>query len=214
MVEGVIFMNTLSKIELDEKLTNGKKTRAVTEEEAMTIINIFKNGIKYKDEETGKNVTIRPNTRIATILQIQMTLGFRIQDILRLKLSTFEGNRIAFKEMKTKKMQYRDINPIFVKKLEKYCNENNIEKDDFIFNIQVRTVQLALEKVTKYLNLKHISTHSFRKFFAMKVYKENGNDIELVRSFLNHSSIAITQNYLNSAQEQIDDYSVKLDFLS
>lgn len=206
-------MSSLSKIELDEKLTEGKKTRAVTEEEAVTIINIFKNGIKYTDKETGKSVTIRPNARIATILQIQMTLGFRIQDVLRLKLSTFDGNRIAFKEMKTRKVQYRNINPAFVKKLARYCNQNNIGKDEFIFNIQVRTVQLALEKVSKYLNLKHVGTHSFRKFFAMKVYKENGNDIELVRSFLNHSSITVTQNYLNLEQEKMDDYSITLDFL-
>ena len=38
----------------------------------------------------------------------------------------------------------------------------------------------------------------------MHVYKLSGNDIELTRKFLNHSSVTTTQRYLGVEEEDID----------
>ncbi|AAK80757.1 site-specific recombinase XerD [Clostridium acetobutylicum] len=62
-----------------------------------------------------------------------------------------------------------------------------------MFNrLSVRAIQKALKIVTDYLGLEYISTHSFRKLYAVTAYEANGNNIELVKELLNHTSIATT----------------------
>ncbi|MDO4983721.1 MAG: tyrosine-type recombinase/integrase [Eubacteriales bacterium] len=49
-----------------------------------------------------------------------------------------------------------------------------------------------------------ISTHSFRKWYATEIYKNNGYDITLVQRLLQHSSSAITQRYIGIEPERIE----------
>ena len=49
-----------------------------------------------------------------------------------------------------------------------------------------------------------ISTHSFRKWYATEIYKNNGYDITLVQRLLQHSSAAITQRYIGIEPERIE----------
>ena len=75
---------------------------------------------------------------------------------------------------------------------------NNISTDATIFPITERTVQKYLQKVVDYLGYgDSIGTHSFRKFFATEIYKNNNYDIVLVQKLLQHSSVATTQRYIN-----------------
>ncbi|KIR01134.1 Phage integrase [Lachnospiraceae bacterium TWA4] len=55
------------------------------------------------------------------------------------------------------------------------------------------------------MNLSGIGTHSFRKYFATSIYLENGYNIELVRTLLQHSSSQITQKYIGIGQKDIED---------
>ena len=76
--------------------------------------------------------------------------------------------------------------------------ENNIPADAVIFPITERAVQKHLQKVVDYLGYgDSIGTHSFRKFFATEIYKNNNYDIVLVQKLLQHSSVATTQRYIN-----------------
>ena len=52
-----------------------------------------------------------------------------------------------------------------------------------------------------------ISTHSFRKLYAMKMYEASGHDIHLVSKLLQHSSIACTQRYLGLVEDDLKDFS-------
>lgn len=49
-----------------------------------------------------------------------------------------------------------------------------------------------------------IGTHSFRKMFATKCYEASGNDIELVRRLLQHSSVAVTRRYIGISDEKVE----------
>jgi site-specific recombinase XerD len=69
----------------------------------------------------------------------------------------------------------------------------------------VRAVQKQLKRAADYLGLSGISTHSFRKYFATSIYLENGYNIELVRTLLQHSSAAITQKYIGIGTKDMED---------
>lgn len=61
--------------------------------------------------------------------------------------------------------------------------------------------------VCDYLGLadQNIGTHSFRKYFATTIYKDNGYDIALVQRLLQHSSAAITQRYIGIEPQRIEE---------
>ena len=76
--------------------------------------------------------------------------------------------------------------------------ENELGNDDYLFEYTERNIQKKLKQIADYLgdDYKDISTHSFRKCAAMRIYRNSGNNIELTRKYLNHSSISVTQKYL------------------
>ncbi len=69
---------------------------------------------------------------------------------------------------------------------------------------QTELCKKQLKIVCDYLGYDNISTHSFRKFYATEIYKNNDCDIELVRHLLQHSSTAITQRYIGIQPPKIE----------
>ena len=55
-----------------------------------------------------------------------------------------------------------------------------------------------------YLDIPGISTHSFRKYYATEIYRNNGYNIALVQHLLQHSSAAVTQRYIGIQQREIE----------
>ena len=180
-------------------------TRPLEIEEYTKIMELLDNGFKYVVE--GKEKVFRPNIQIALILRLQANMGLRIGDTLNLKLSSFKGNKLEVREEKTDKLQYREVNPAITNMIMEYALENNIKKDDKLFNITTRAVQKQLKIVCDYLELENISTHSFRKLYATIRYEESNNNIYLVKELLNHSSIATTQKYIRVSQKEINKAS-------
>ena len=149
----------------------------------------------------------RSNDRIATALVLEANLGLRIEDILRLRLQDiiFDGGRyrLDLTEHKTKKKRVFTVPEAIYDHINAYASRHDIKKNERLFPIQERTVQKYLMKVVDYLGYDkdHIGTHSFRKFFATEIYKDNGYDIALVQQLLQHSSIAITQRYIGISSQ-------------
>ncbi|MGL4450236.1 MAG: tyrosine-type recombinase/integrase [Sarcina sp.] len=201
-----------SRDDIDKELSESQATRPLTNEEFDKIISILQYGIKFEDRHGSKR-HIKPNRQVALILSVQATIGFRINDILRMKLRDIRGNKISFIEQKTKKLQYRQVNINFIEALQDYADELNLGLNDYLFNITSRNISMILKRVTDYLGYNYIGTHSFRKFYAVNAYKASNNNLELVRSLLNHSSVSITQRYINVDQEKIDEYSASVNML-
>lgn len=167
-----------------------KTTVALTKEQFENIIHTLKEG----------GLNFRPNERVATALTLEANLGIRISDILKLKLNDFKqsGERyyIDIVEQKTGKVRKFTVPTEVYRYMKLYCLENNIEPDERMFPITERNVQKQLRKACDYCEYKNISTHSFRKFFATEIYKNNGYDIMLVKHLLQHSSASTTQRYI------------------
>ena len=152
--------------------------------------------------------TLRPNDRIATALVLEGNLGLRVGDIVRLRPCDIvaDGNRhrLSVVEQKTGKKRFFTVPHVIYQYIENYCKRNEIGKNDLMFPVTTRAVQKHLEVVCDYLGYDGIGTHSFRKWYATEIYRNNGYDIALVQRLLQHSSAAITQRYIGIEPQRIE----------
>ena len=166
-----------------------KKTTALTTEQYKNIITSMKEGSGF----------FRPNERVATALVLEGNLGLRISDIVKLRPCDIVNDggrfRLSIVEQKTGKQRVFTV-PLVLR--------NGIKHSDLIFPITTREVQKVLARVCDYLGYEGISTHSFRKWYATEIYKNNGYDIALVQRLLQHSSAAVTQRYIGIEPQRIE----------
>ena len=88
--------------------------------------------------------------------------------------------------------------------MENYCLRNSIARDALMFPVTTRAIQKQLALVCAYLGYTGISTHSFRKWYATEIYRNNGYDIALVQRLLQHSSTSVTQRYIGIEPQRIE----------
>lgn len=110
-------------------------------------------------------------------------------------------------EQKTKKVRVFTVPLDVYSFIQEYVYANNISKDAKLFDISERQVERHLNKVfTKMtLPLRSYGSHSYRKFFATKVYIDNNYDIKLVQTLLQHSSPSTTATYIGISQKNVED---------
>lgn len=187
-------------------------TRPLEFEEYKAIIKLMMNGFVYSDN-LNVDKLFRPNIPIALALQLQSTLGLRIGDVLKLKVSNLKNGKLELREDKTDKLQYREINPEVYNYILDYALENKLGKDQQLFKIGVRAVQKQLKIVTKYLGLENIATHSFRKMYAVAIYENSDSNIYLLKELLNHTNLSTTQRYIRVSQQELDKASKEINFI-
>ena len=183
-----------------------KKTRALTYDQYKMIITTLREGF----------LDCKPNIRIATALTLEANLGIRISDVLSLRLANIvrDGDRwrLDIIEQKTGKQRTFTVPEKIYGYIMQYCYDNSIGKTDLIFHrtnnphvpITERAVQKQLKLACDYLGYEGISTHSFRKFFATEIYRNNDFNIALVQQLLQHSSPAVTQRYIGIDSKAIE----------
>ena len=150
----------------------------------------------------------RPNERVATALVLEGNLGLRVSDIVRLRpcdiIRDGERYRLEIIEQKTGKRRVFTVPLVIAQYIENYCLRHQISNTTRIFPITERTVQRQLQLVCDHLGYNGISTHSFRKWYATEIYRNNGYDIALVQRLLQHSSATVTQRYIGIEPKRIE----------
>lgn len=180
-----------------------KKTVALDAEQYKQIISTIQSGFTVND------YTFKPNNRLASLLVVQANLGLRLSDIVSLTLSDIvrDGNRYRLDiiEQKTQKKRTFTVVPDLYTYLLEYATNNKISKQARLFPVTERAVQKQLKTVCDHLGYENISTHSFRKFYATEIYKNNDFDIILVQHLLQHSSASITQRYIGIQSAKVEE---------
>lgn len=180
-----------------------KKTVALDKEQYQQIISAIQQGFV-----TNSGYTFKPNNRLSTLLVLQANLGLRLSDILHLHICDIVRDagryRLDIVEQKTNKSRTFTVIPELYSYILQYATDNGINSKAKLFDITERAVQKQLKIVCDYLGLDNISTHSFRKFYATEIYKNNDCDIELVRHLLQHSSTAVTQRYIGIQPAKVE----------
>lgn len=183
-------------------------TRALEEKEYKKIIQLILNGFVIEGKKR-----VEPNAQVAIALQLQANLGLRIGDVLQLKPCNFKNGKLETIEEKTGKLQYRTVNKNVYSFIKEYISTKKLNADDNLFSVKVKNVQKILRKVTAFLNLENISTHSFRKMYATKIYEESNFNLELVKKALNHADLTSTQKYINVNQQAVNEVCGRINYL-
>lgn len=182
-----------------------KRCVALTDEQYQRCIELLRNGFRT---QAG---VVHGNQRIATIGILQATLGLRVGDILRLTLESFvkDGGRykLDIVEQKTGKLRNFAIPVEVYSFVQEYAIQNGISNKAKLFDISERQVQRHLNKVFEKMELpvQSYGSHSFRKYFATRIYMDNEFNVELVRLLLQHSSVAVTQRYIGINQRTVEE---------
>lgn len=147
--------------------------------------------------------------------------GMNTADIARLKFSNIKGEELVFVRQKTKGKQDEDplkvpITESMKTVIEKHGNRS-IGHDDYIFPIlkhsmNEREIYYAIKQFTKQLNkymgqiagelkIGHLTSYSARHSWAT-IAKNSGTSTEYIKEALGHSSVAVTEKYLKSFEEE------------
>ena len=159
-----------------------------------------------------------------TIFQVGKATLLRVSDVISLKKSdVFDEDGQIMKnayivDKKTKKQNTLYLRPVendllvYQNWLMKYQMNNpdmKVYDSEWLFpsfsnphnHISGHTYYEIMSKVGGLLGLNYLGTHTMRKTGAYRVYEQSNHNIGLVMKLLNHSSEAVTLNYLGLDQE-------------
>jgi integrase len=179
---------------------------------------------------------IRPRDR--SLLTCQLFTGFRISEILSLTIGHIsENGRIREKMGLSPRFlkggygntRWIPICPELRRALEGYLStrDDRQKTDAPLFpsreagasGVARSLGRSAAEKLIKAQLIaiaegdhQGLSTHSLRKTWARELYERSGHDILLVRDGLGHSSVDITQRYLATNRDRLDELILRGDW--
>lgn len=179
-------------------------------------------------EDTLLN-NFRAGRRNYTIFQVGKATLLRVSDVLRLKQSDVfddygEIKRNAFiKDKKTGKRNTLYLRPVTDDLIEykKWLIKNDyFQSTEWLFPstrnssryLGERPYYRIMQKVGELLDISYLGTHTMRKTGAYRVYVQSHHNIGLVMKLLNHSSEAVTLNYLGLDQESREHILDSIDF--
>jgi site-specific recombinase XerD len=164
------------------------------------------------------------------LIQLFVFTGRRRAEIARLVWSDFRpGGEMGAMEYhytgKGGKVGWRELPPVCWKAIEQYLKADNrldtMKPDSPIFvghtacakrlarvesgneALSERSINHLLDQAAKRAGLDHVKPHMLRHT-ASKLRRKAGDSLEQVSSMLDHSSLAITQIYLNSLEAKTD----------
>ena len=157
-----------------------------------------------------KNILLKQDYRDYLLFTIGINTGFRISDLLRLKVKDVKNRtHIEIEEKKTGKYKKQVINSM-KKDIDKYISTMNEEeylfKSQKGYNKPISRVQAyrVIKKAAKKIGIKKIGTHTLRKTFGYHHYKRN-KDVAMLQKLFNHSSPSITLDYIGITQDEQDE---------
>lgn len=170
-----------------------------------------------------------------TIFQVGKATLLRVSDVISLKKSdVFDEDGQIMKnayivDKKTKKQNTLYLRPVendlliyqnWLMRFQMNHPELRVYDSEWLFpsfehpdkHISAHTYYGIMSKVGDLLGLNYLGTHTMRKTGAYRVYEQSNHNIGLVMKLLNHSSEAVTLNYLGLDQESRERILDSIDF--
>lgn len=171
----------------------------------------------------------KAGVRNYTIFQVGKATLLRVSDVLRLRQEDIydeygEVKRNAFiKDKKTGKQNTLYLKPVRedLSNYRKWLIEKNYyQSTPWLFpstrtpqkHIDERNYYDIMHKTGDMLDIPYLGTHTMRKTGAYRVYVQSNYNIGFVMKLLNHSSEAVTLNYLGLDQKTTENLLDKIDF--
>ena len=172
-----------------------------------------------EDIESIKNL-LKDNPRDYLLFVMGINNGLRTGDLLKLRNEMFKNaeinQKIPIKEEKTGKPQEIVINSSVKDALDGYFAKFDGEYE-YLFQstrgfwpISVPVVNRMIKNWCKKVGLKgNFGSHTLRKTFGYVLRRHHKVPWELISKRYNHSSPAVTRNYLGIQDEEVNDIILK-----
>lgn len=176
----------------------------------MSFIAWFSN--RYEMARTEKKRYIYDRDRM--IVLTALYTAFRAEDLLQLQVFQVVKGKVDIKENKTGKNQFFTLPTEYVMEVNAYIRRNNLQENDYLFKstkggvieaVTRQRIDRVIQQATKETKIPFtIGMHGLRKTFGYCCIAEWGYSTEDVRIFLNHSSSATTEHYIEWSYDDID----------
>lgn len=165
-----------------------------------------------------QDITQLLSIRDATLVILGYRLGYRISELLSIKVSdcfqhgiirnvlTVQRSKMKGKRVSRSVPLHNDAKQA-IERLVKYYG---LSQDDYLFRsrqgvLSVRQANRIINETVKALELQgKISSHSLRKSFANRVFIASGKDLMITRDALGHSNVSSTSHYLQSEEAEVN----------
>ncbi len=172
-------------------------------------------------EEVIKLFDATPTKKSKLMLQFIYACGFRISELINLKVDDLDFNEMIghVRKAKGKKDRIFNIPKFLAKKLEKQCKKQQENNQEFLFTgpkgrLTDRNLQKIVRIVAKKTGInKKVSPHTLRHSFATHLL-ENGVDIRKIQELLGHADLSTTQIYTHISTEELKKIPSPIDSLT
>ena len=161
--------------------------------------------------------------RVWVMTNFLLSTGIRQHSLISIKIKDidFDAEVVHVNITKNRKPLIIPLNPDIIKILKEYLKYRKGGKDDYLFcNVYGKplvrsTVYSSFHEYNRQRGIQKTGIHRYRHTFAKKWVLLGGNVVTLQR-ILGHSSLAITQNYLNllvsDMKKDIDQFNILREF--
>lgn len=142
--------------------------------------------------------------RTWVIICFLLNCGCRAATIRNIKIKDidFDGGMVVFRHNKNGKVQYAPMCNELQKTLKEYLRYRGGGAEDWLFpsqdngQITESGLRSSVERYNKARGVQKTSIHLFRHYFA-KTYIQSGGDCFRLQKILGHSSLEMTEHYVN-----------------
>ena len=170
-------------------------------------------------EEIQRMITSTPNVKHRAMLSLMYSSGLRRMELLQLKPSDIDSERMLLKvkQGKGRKDRYTILSPKALDLLRLHYKLNRPKT--YLFEptgrtnkkISETTVQHIVKQCSERAKItKNVSPHTLRHSFATHLL-EKGVNLKIIQQFLGHSSIRTTEKYLHISNFNPSNVSSPLD---
>jgi site-specific recombinase XerD len=173
-------------------------------------------------EELVRLFLVLRNRKHRAILMTAYSGGLRISEIIRLKLTDIDVNRmmIRIEKGKGEKDRYTILSPRLLQELRSYIGAYHPKVWLFPSNIACKgqlcrhTLDLIFRQAKEKAGItKNVSFHSLRHAFATHLL-EAGVDLRTIQILMGHSSITSTAMYIHVTRKNLNSVRSPLDLLN
>lgn len=178
--------------------------------------------LKLSENTLHSRINALSNKKHKAMLFTAYSAGLRVSEIVRLKLTDIDSERmlIFIENAKGKKDRYVNLSPVLLDILRVYFKQYSPRPKVYLFESEqtgdaypIRTVQQIFSNAKRDAGiLKDVGIHSLRHSFATHLL-DKGTDIRYIKDLLGHFDIRTTERYLHVSKHKLDNIASPLDDL-
>lgn len=176
--------------------------------------------IVLSKDETRKLLSAIPNQKSKLMLSLMYACGFRVSELVSLKVSDLDFNEKIghVRQAKGKKDRMFNIPNFLHNELNEQVKSQKENNQEFLFSgpkgkLSVRNIEKITRVAAKNAGIeKGVHCHTLRHSFATHLL-ESGTDIRMIQEILGHADLSTTQIYAHVSSEQIKKIQSPIDDL-